>query len=770
MKLAFVVPWYGLQATGGAETAARHVAEALHHRAGFDVEVLTTCSREFAGDWAANELPEGTDVVNGVPVRRFPVRPRDAAAFDRINARLMADDPIDPDEERVFIREMINSDALCDFIRDHVGRYFLIFTPYMFGTTWAGSAIDPDRSALIPALHDESYAYLRIYAEMFRRVRGVVFYSRAEMELARSLYTLRPGAAALVPVGIDEGPETDGERFRAKHSLGPYLLYVGRKEVGKNLPMLIDAFDRYRRRRRTDLRLVLIGKGPVTAPPALEGAVLDLGFVPEQDKWDAYAGALALCQPSVKESFSIVMMEAWLASTPSLVHGRCAVTREHCIESDGGLYFLDDREFAAAVDVLRERPGLRDALGRQGRQYVERRFNWAAVIARYLDVLRRWGLDPSAFRRPEAPAVHLPPRRGAAAAHQLVTAFRPGDAVTNHALALRKQFRSWGLASEIFAGETGGDPNILPLQAMSRSVTPDDVLLYHHSIYSLSTEAYVDAAARRVLVYHNITPPDYFTGTSQYIATVARRGRSWLPALIRASDRIFADSTFNATELQACGATCHVVPLLIDFERLDRTRPDGARLARYGNGGVNVLFVGRVVPNKRQADVVAAFNAYRALNPSSRLLLVGSHQDDGGAYARRIRELVHELGLDDAVELTGAITDAELVACFRRSHVFVSMSEHEGFGVPLVEAMHFDVPVVAYAAAAVPETLGGGGVLVGEKDYRVVAGIIDRLVRDADHRAQVIAAQRRRLEEFAPTTVAATMRSHLEDLLQGAVR
>lgn len=767
MKLGFVVPWYGPQATGGAETAVRRTAEALYHRAGLDVEVLTTCSREFGADWSVNELPPGLTAVNGVPVRRFPVRPRDTAGFDRVNARLMRGASISAEDEATFIREMIHSDALDDFIRAGAGDWFWIFTPYMFGTTHAGVAIHPERSALIPALHDESYAYLGIYVEMFRRVRGVIFYSRAEMELARQLYSLRIGTTALIPGGLDPAPPGDGARFRARHGIREYLLYVGRKEEGKNLPWLLDAFARYR---GGDLRLVLLGKGPVTAPPGLAGRVLDLGFVPEEDKRDAYAGALALCQPSVNESFSLVMMEAWLQGTPCLVHADCAVTREHCLDSDGGLFVADAREFAAAVDVLRASPEQRATLGRQGQAYVLRQFGWDNVIARYLDALRRWGVDPATLRRPGATAATEAPPRRAGAIHQILTGFREGDAISNHALTLRDVFRSWGVESEIFAADLGpeGEAVCRRLPALAGATRPHDVLVYHHSIHSEAAKAYVQTAARRVLIYHNITPSAYFSGVSRRHPIMTELGRTWLPDLVRVSRRLLADSTFNASELRAAGAgSVQVLPILVDFRRLDALEPDPAVLARLGDDRVNLLFVGRVVRNKRQADVIEAYRAYRRLNPWSRLLLVGPHDDDGGVYVEELRDLLRQAQLPD-VALPGRVSDRELAAYYRSAHVFVCMSEHEGFCVPVVEAMHRGIPVVAYAAAAVPETLGDAGVLVQEKDYPAIARHIDRLVRDQQWRAEIVAGQRRRLKDFAPETIAATLRLQLEDLLCGS--
>jgi len=766
VKLAFVVPWYGAQASGGAETAVRNTAEALYHQGGLDVEVLTTCSREFNGDWSENALPAGLDAVNDVPVRRFPVRPRDAQAFDRINAKLMQNEPISAAEEAIFMREMIHSDALCDFIRERIGQYFLFFTPYMFGTTYAGSAIDPDRSALIPALHDESYAYLGIYAGMFRRVRGVMFYSRAEMELGRRLYTMRLGAPMLAPLGVTADFEGDGARFRARHRLGNYLLYVGRKEPGKNLPLLLDYFRRYRERGGA-IKLVLLGKGPVTVPPDLAGDVLDLGFVPDWDKWDAYDGAMALCQPSLHESFSLVLMEAWLSGTPSLVHAGCPVTVEHSLESNGGLFFHDYAEFAAAVDLLSQRPELREALGRQGREYVRRHFSWEAVIARYLDALRRWGVEPERLRRPGAPAARR--RQAVRAVRQLLSGFRDGDAISNHAVALDETFRSWGLESQIFAVDAAKEveDRCDDLNAFLQVTQPDDLVVYHHSIYSAATDAYLQTPARRVMIYHNITPARYFVGASRVHEELCRRGRAWLPELIHASDLLLADSTFNAEELRQLGAAnCQVVPLLLNLDRLEATPADESVLARYGDGWTNLLFVGRIVRNKRQDEIIEVLRRYRRLNPWVRLVLVGGRDDDQGGYAEELRDQIRQAALGATVELTGQVSDGSLHAYYRCAHVFVCMSEHEGFCVPIIEAMRFGVPVAAYAAAAVPETMGGAGVLIQEKDYEAIAAVVDRLVRDTEFRREIVAGQRRRLEDLAPKTVAEALRLRLDHLLR----
>src|SRR6266568_2418536 len=198
MKLTLVIPWYGADITGGAETEARKTAEGLRRLAGLEVEVLTTCVQDFHSDWSVNNRPEGLEWVHGIPVRRFPVRPRNTQAFDAVNLRLMHSLPLTAEEEALYMREMIHSPAMYAFIRNHGEDRIFLFIPYMFGTTYAGSAIHPDRSVLIPCLHVESYAYLSYYREMFRRVRGGAFLTQTELNLARRLYEMQADAPVLV--------------------------------------------------------------------------------------------------------------------------------------------------------------------------------------------------------------------------------------------------------------------------------------------------------------------------------------------------------------------------------------------------------------------------------------------------------------------------------------------------------------------------------------------------------------------------------------------
>lgn len=392
MKLAFVIPWFGLDIPGGAEAECLNTASHLH-QAGVPVEVLTTCIKEFRSDWSVNYHARGTETIRGITVRRFPVEQRDTDVFNQINARLMNRQSIAAEEETVFLREMIRCDALIQWIERHQDGYAFLYIPYMFTTTYRGVLAAPRQAVLIPCLHDESYAYLGIYQPMFARARGVVLHTPAERSLAQRLFALRDGAARLLGEGVDTQLVADPVRFKRKYHLDRFLLYAGRKDAGKNVPLLVDYFCRYKDLFPSDLKLVLIGDGSVPIPTSHERDVIDLGFVPVQDKCDAYAAALALCQPSLHESFSLVIMEAWLAERPVLVHERCPVTRDHCLASNGGLFFESFTDFVGCLDYMQENDGRARKMAQNGRRYVLANYSWDHIVKKYLHALHGWGFD-----------------------------------------------------------------------------------------------------------------------------------------------------------------------------------------------------------------------------------------------------------------------------------------------------------------------------------------------------------------------------------------
>lgn len=390
--ISFVTPWYGPDVPGGAEAETRRTAQHLA-AAGLEVEVLTTCTRDLYADWGRNYHKPGLTTIDGVVVRRFPVLERDRQAFDAVNWRLMNNLPVTGEQSRTYIEEMIRSPELLAFIRDNAAERLYIFIPYLFATTYYGAQAAPERSIMIPCLHDESYARLPQYREVIPNVSALVLHTQAERVLADELFPAANGQLReVIGEGVDLVPPGDAERFRRKYGIdGPIVLYAGRREIGKNTPLLVDYWARYWRdeARQRGTTLVLIGPGEVAISPAAATGIRDLGFVPVEDKQDAFAAADVFCLPSVNESFSLAMMESWLQGTPNLVHAECAVTVEHCRRSNGGLFFGNYPEFAATLNYLFDHPATAAQMGHLGRGYVTANFAWETIIPRYLALFEK---------------------------------------------------------------------------------------------------------------------------------------------------------------------------------------------------------------------------------------------------------------------------------------------------------------------------------------------------------------------------------------------
>jgi len=342
------------------------------------------------------------------------------------------------------------------------------------------------------------------------------------------------------------------------------------------------------------------------------------------------------------------------------------------------------------------------------------------------------------------------------AIHQFVPTFAPRDAIGTHTLHVQRILRGMGLESEIYAEGivSRRDRRARPYRTYARARATSDRrwLLYQLSTGSAVAE-FVQARPEPKLVnYHNVTTAELFAPWEPHVAVECREGRRQLRELAPSVELGVAVSSFNETELKGAGyRRTAVAPVLVDLDAAD-VEPDPAtvaRLARAGDGGgADWLFVGRVAPHKCQHDVVRAFAAYRRLyDPAARLHLVGGAGSH--AYVTMLQRYVAALGLGDAVELAGSVPSPVLVAHFRAADVFVCLSEHEGFCVPVIEAMRLAVPVVAYAAAAVPETVAGAGVLLDAKDPVTVAAAVHRVLGDAGLRRALLEAGKRRAADFS---------------------
>jgi glycosyltransferase involved in cell wall biosynthesis len=353
--------------------------------------------------------------------------------------------------------------------------------------------------------------------------------------------------------------------------------------------------------------------------------------------------------------------------------------------------------------------------------------------------------------------------------HQVLATLSYGDAIGHEVLGIQRALLAAGHASEIFV-ETA-HPKLEPLtrdyRELKDSVGPDDLLIHHFSIGSKASRVAYATPAKMILVYHNITPPHYFLGVNDELVRRCYLGRRELRAYVGRCELALGDSEFNRQELESLGfPRTGVLPVVPDFSHLDVER-DPMLAAPFDDGWTNILFVGRVIPNKRFDALIRSFHVYRTrFNPRSRLLLVGS---TAGFEEHRtlLLALAARLGTPD-VHLTGQVTNGQLAAFYEVADLFLSASEHEGFCVPIVEAFYMGVPVLAYAATAVPGTMDGGGVLYDTQDPFEVGALIDGIMRDADLRERVLDSQDAALDRLLANDFDGTVRGFVERTLRGS--
>jgi glycosyltransferase involved in cell wall biosynthesis len=352
------------------------------------------------------------------------------------------------------------------------------------------------------------------------------------------------------------------------------------------------------------------------------------------------------------------------------------------------------------------------------------------------------------------------------AVHQVLATLGYGDAIGHEVLGIQRVLLGAGYRSDIFV-ETA-DPRLESMTRDYRELTagshPDRLLLHHFSIGSKASRIAFALPDRMALVYHNITPPEYFVGVHELLVELCFLGRRELAAYAGRCELALGDSEFNRAELEAIGfPATGVLPVVPDFSHLD-VRPDPFVARDFDDEWVNILFVGRVIPNKRIEELIRIFHAYKTLyNPRSRLLVVGS-QGGFEKYVAMLHGLVGRLGTKD-VYLTGHVTNAELAAYYDVADIFLCASAHEGFCVPLIESFHMRVPVVAYAATAVPATMDGGGVLYENADPVHVAGLLDAIASDPALSERIVSGQDAALDRLRAKDFGGTLLRFVEQAL-----
>lgn len=333
--------------------------------------------------------------------------------------------------------------------------------------------------------------------------------------------------------------------------------------------------------------------------------------------------------------------------------------------------------------------------------------------------------------------------------HQFLTSYAYGDAIGNEALEIRNFLRQQGHGSEIFAlyYHPRYADQVINYQEYDRYADPANVMIYHFSIGSPVTKKFLRAPDRKVIIYHNITPFQFFLDYHRVLAKDCYKGRVELKSLAGQVDLALGDSAYNELELIEAGfSPTGVLPLVMNFEKFNQ--PIVPILKQlFDDGKTNIIFVGRIIPNKMVEDVIKTFSIYqRHFNPHSRLFLVGEYRGFE-RYHSALQNLTGKLGSKN-VHFTGHIPDEELISYFKLAHLYLHMSEHEGFCAPIPESFYLNIPVVAFNAGAVKETMNNGGILLNHKDFVSAAALIDRILTDSSLKKKILASQQKALQKY----------------------
>ena len=386
MKVAVVVQRYGTSVNGGAELHARYIARHLAKHG--EVEVLTTCATDYV-TWR-NELPQGVEQVDGVPVRRFRVKhERDPKVFGRRQERVFAHRHSVGDELDWLDAEGPTSPALVDHISRHAADYaFCLFFSYRYYHAFYGARAAAERAILVPTAERDATIGLSIFQPLFRNVRALMYNSPEERAMIHAVSGNESVPGVVVGIGSDVPSNPQPSRFRQKYNLrGPFAVYVGRIDENKGCKELFEFFKTYLKDPHGRLSLVLIGNSLLPIPE--HPRIRHLGFLSDVDKFDAMAAADLLVMPSYYESLSMVALEAWALGRPVLVNGKCDVLKGQCVRSNAGLYYENLSEFVGTLKAIEENRWLSGTLGRNGRHFFREHYDWPIIERKYLDMFDR---------------------------------------------------------------------------------------------------------------------------------------------------------------------------------------------------------------------------------------------------------------------------------------------------------------------------------------------------------------------------------------------
>ncbi|MEW6455768.1 MAG: glycosyltransferase family 4 protein [Acidobacteriota bacterium] len=386
LQVAFAVQRYGLEVNGGAELHARLVAEHMNRH--WEIQVLTSCALDYI-TWR-DFYKKGIDRVNSIKILRFPVRKeRNLERFARIQEKIFQNEHSVSDEI-----DWINENGpycpdLIKWLEKHRNdfNYFIFFSYRYYHSYWGINSI-PEKSILVPTAEHDEVLYMRVFRDIFKNARGIIYNSLEEKELINNISKNFDVPSDIVGLGINKFADINPERFRKKYRIeDEFIVYVGRIDENKGCKELFEYFLEYKKRKKGNVKLILIGS-PVMRIPQNKDLIY-LGFIPEEDKWDALAASSFLIMPSFYESLSIVTLEAWAAEKPVLVNGKCEVLKGQALRSNAGLFYTNYEEFEECMEFLLKNRDFNISMGKNGKEYYENNYRWEIIESKYLKLIER---------------------------------------------------------------------------------------------------------------------------------------------------------------------------------------------------------------------------------------------------------------------------------------------------------------------------------------------------------------------------------------------
>lgn len=347
--------------------------------------------------------------------------------------------------------------------------------------------------------------------------------------------------------------------------------------------------------------------------------------------------------------------------------------------------------------------------------------------------------------------------------HQFLTSYSYGDAIGNEVLEIRNFLREKGHDSQVFAQyyHPRYADQIINYKEYNKYSKPENIIIYHFSIGSPVTKKFLQAPDRKVIIYHNITPHEFFLDYHRVLAKDCYKGRIELKSLVGKVDLALGDSAYNEKELIEAGFQhTGVLPLVMNFQKFDQPVVPVLK-ELFDDGKTNILFVGRIIPNKMVEDVIKAFHLYQKhFNPNSRLFLVGEYRGFE-RYHSALQNMVGQLQIKN-VHFTGHIPNDELISYYKLANLYIHMSEHEGFCAPIPESFYLDIPVIAFNAGAVKETMNNGGILLNQKDFLQTAALIDKILTDPPLKQKILTSQQNALKKYFKNKTGQILLQHLK--------